>query len=926
MVTSKLLPFRLLLVVVVLAGLILHSSGQHERYQQIVQQYRKADQLYQKALQLAGSESYSESEEESLNARAQHEFRSLLSLLPAQGFDSIRFFACFKSGELAHYFDAPDTALQYYRQAISLKPRLPLADSFFFKPNLYAGIICYNKSQFDAARRYLQEADKIQSGYKQKLEEAERLYNNLGALLYETGNFVQAQNYFEKAASVLDRSHPFYQNLFVNYRINVAAIHIKLQQYEAARKIYLDLLPYGMHTNEILHNTGLSYLQSGDAAQALGYFRKLDYANRLQAGLYTDIARAFLQLRQPDSAQQYLQAALQTNEQHYGRLANTDRGLAYRYLGDLMLQQSGPLQALKYYQAALQQLYPRFRNNNIVSNPQQYSGVLSYIHLFHALTAKANALEQLHVQTGNREWLQAAANTYTSAFDLADYVATVYDNDEARLFLSEARFSIHSRPVLLALQLYQLTADKDFAAMAYEFDQRGKAAALTYRQQELLSKKDPLSVSREQQLKETVTRLSIAASRSTDSGQLATLGQSIRDAAIALGKLHDSAARTRELIPREVPKVSHLQRRLLDRHTAILSYNLSPGRMVCFSITANEFRVTQKTLPRSFQEQTKTIIQSFHQFAAAEEKELKQWYGLLIPDSLQHIKRWIVIPDGQLHYLPFEALIDEGGRYLVEKQSVQYQYTTALLQLEKKSFASATTLGMAPFANNQLAAKPMMLPRSAAELTPIKGQPYLDGKATKQRFLLALDQHEILHLATHARLNETDPRLSHILFSPMSDSSEPGSLLFLDEIKNLPLQQTRLVILSACETAGGSLLLGEGVMSISRAFAYAGCPNVVTSLWKAEDAATAYLTQRLHRYLQDGKTLDEALQDAKKDYLNDRSINPRMKSPAYWAHLVFIGDYQRERTDPVIWWITGVSALIFVVLAAIQFRKRQRRR
>jgi CHAT domain-containing protein len=531
-------------------------------------------------------------------------------------------------------------------------------------------------------------------------------------------------------------------------------------------------------------------------------------------------------------------------------------------------------------------------------------------------------LQLLHAQTGKLEWLQAAADTYTSAFDLADYVATVYDNDEARLFLSQVRFTIHSKPVLLALQLFDLTGDKKFAAKAYEFDQRGKATALAYRQQELLAKKDLLSANREQRLKEEITRLSLAAGRSTDSQQMASLGQAIRDAEIALGKLHDQSG----TVSQTVPDLRQLQRKLLDHYTAILSYNLSAGRLVCFSITANDFRVTQKTLPADFQDKTKKIIEGFQKFAVADERELQQWYRLLIPDSLQHITRWIVIPDGQLHYLPFEALKDDAGRYLVEKQSVQYQYTTALLQLERKNFASATTLGMAPFADNQLATRQLMLPRSATELSHIKGRHFFDSSATKQRFLRALPEYEILHLATHAQLDEATPQLSHIVFSPVADSSGPASLLFLDEIKNLPLQRTRLVILSACATAAGSLLQGEGVMSISRAFAYAGCPNVVTTLWKAEDAATAYLTQRLHRYLQDGKTLDRALQEAKKDYLNDRSINPRMKRPAYWAHLVFIGDYQREGTDPVIWWITGVSALIFVVLAAIQFRKRQPRR
>ena len=74
--------------------------------------------------------------------------------------------------------------------------------------------------------------------------------------------------------------------------------------------------------------------------------------------------------------------------------------------------------------------------------------------------------------------------------------------------------------------------------------------------------------------------------------------------------------------------------------------------------------------------------------------------------------------------------------------------------------------------------------------------------------------------------------------------------LYAPEISNLKLDSTQLVILSACETGTGQLVKGEGLMSLSRAFAYAGCPDIITSLWKAEDKTTAFLTQQLHYYLE----------------------------------------------------------------------------
>jgi len=79
----------------------------------------------------------------------------------------------------------------------------------------------------------------------------------------------------------------------------------------------------------------------------------------------------------------------------------------------------------------------------------------------------------------------------------------------------------------------------------------------------------------------------------------------------------------------------------------------------------------------------------------------------------------------------------------------------------------------------------------------------------------------------------------------------------------------------------------EGVISLSRAFAYAGCGSTINSLWKADDKATSFILQRFYVHLQKGETKARALQEAKLDYLASDAIN---KSPAFWAHLVLMGD------------------------------------
>jgi CHAT domain-containing protein len=121
--------------------------------------------------------------------------------------------------------------------------------------------------------------------------------------------------------------------------------------------------------------------------------------------------------------------------------------------------------------------------------------------------------------------------------------------------------------------------------------------------------------------------------------------------------------------------------------------------------------------------------------------------------------------------------------------------------------------------------------------------------------------------------------------------------------------------LSASETGTGKLVKGEGLMSLSRAFAYAGCPNIITSLWKAEDKTTAFITRRLHHYLEKGFPKDKALQQAKLDMLRSDDTDPRYKTPNYWAHLVFIGNYEPLQRRNNWWWIA-----LTIIVAAIIYR------
>src|SRR6185312_5883535 len=112
-------------------------------------------------------------------------------------------------------------------------------------------------------------------------------------------------------------------------------------------------------------------------------------------------------------------------------------------------------------------------------------------------------------------------------------------------------------------------------------------------------------------------------------------------------------------------------------------------------------------------------------------------------------------------------------------------------------------------------------------------------------------------------------------------------------------------------------------MSLSRAFSYSGCNNIITSMWKADDASTAYISGRLYFYLQKGNTIAEALRRAKLDYLENPDISPSKKLAGFWAHLRLTGNLERRPANDL--WIY-FAAIVLLAAAGLVLIKKGRLR
>ena len=295
----------------------------------------------------------------------------------------------------------------------------------------------------------------------------------------------------------------------------------------------------------------------------------------------------------------------------------------------------------------------------------------------------------------------------------------------------------------------------------------------------------------------------------------------------------------------------------------------------------------------------------------------------------------VVVPHGVLNYVPFEML-PVSGRLLIKQHPVSYASSlNSLARLRRGSdnpgpfrilavgnpavaaapkaaaivraadVDNVALLGPLPFAEEELAA----IGRTFGASTETLSGP----SARESRFRQQdLGRFRVIHFATHALVTEAHPTRSGLLFSP-----EPGEdgLLQMGEIYRLGLRSD-LVVLSACQTALGREITGEGIVGLTRAFFYAGSRAVVAALWNLNDRFAADFVERFYREIAAGRPPEDALRRAKLTYVND----PRYGHPFYWASLVLAGDGTRPLaagppdTSPGLSAAAGLAAVILLVI------------
>lgn len=760
-------------------------------------------------------------------------------------------------------------------------------NSIFDMANLYSTIgDYYEKLNIDT--------DKALHYYYKSLELYEkngiRSSLQLAWLWNSIGKVYMVQKYYRRAIVCYKKSHQILQKLLPEndvrlsyYFAFMAACYMKQNRYEKSIK----------------------YLKE-DIKRSKG----------VREGNYATIGKLYLYQKKKQLSEKYYQKALMIAKKRYPNL-HQNIGYIYGSMSEVYMLKQNYLMALNLTQKGMKYAVNNFNDTlNIYSHSSTKNSKHLDTHL-HLLSHKAKAFSLL---SNNLKDLRASLYNY-QLYDSIRVKAKINSFRSNDYFVQKA----YTNAIQVCQRLYHKTQDKKYQHLAFYFAQRSHANTLTKslqaRRAKLMAHLPDSLIYREMYLKQQRAHYQQKILAVKDSLQKKAYQDSIFRMVRAQDQLN-------EVYARKFPKyyqlryqskpitVSELQDKL-NNEAIVLSYVWGEEQSHVLAITHNDLNMY--TLPP--QAKVTTALNAYYD-ALQQEQRLKNFVKkshqayqyLLAPVAhLLQNKSQIIVANPTLLSVPLEALVTQPYQtswqrfeqlpYLVKKHKLSYHYSTTLwwqsqnaaMPTTKKSLSFAA---FAPFSGGKgkvmaTRANEGLLPESKVEVSTVynffqqknhEAVAYLSSAATRQKFLNQVPKSDILHIASHSTANLRETRLAKIHFAPQAHAD--SSYLYAESIYYLPLK-AQLVVLSSCDSGVGKFELGEGVMSLARAFLHAGAKSVISSLWEADDVYTKKLMILFYnKALFKQETYAEALSHAKRQLMKQEpSLHPK-----YWSSFVLIGN------------------------------------
>jgi len=377
-------------------------------------------------------------------------------------------------------------------------------------------------------------------------------------------------------------------------------------------------------------------------------------------------------------------------------------------------------------------------------------------------------------------------------------------------------------------------------------------------------------------------------------------------------------------------QLEQVQMELLDQKTALIEFFLGKKQSYLFLIKKDDYDLfpipprdkIRNSIKGYLKELSDPPKGKFRGNLAAK-RLFNQLLAPLVKNLNDSIENLIIIPDGLLYYLPFEALIMDSEdmssdpKFLIESFKISYApSSSSLLFLKKREREVFPPKSLLAIGNPKYSLRKITksngkdtsrifkeiyenqgfdfppLPYSEREIKEIskffkreRKDIYL-GNVARESLIknISLEDYQIIHFACHGLHDEIFPFRSGLVLSLDGNINEDGFLL-VREISDLKLAAD-LIVLSACKTGKGKLENIEGVLGLPRIFFYCGAKSVVSSLWEVNDKSTSRFMSHFYKYLSLGKSKSQALRMAKLEMLKSKYCHP-----FYWASFVLYGDF-----------------------------------
>ncbi|MFV8374394.1 CHAT domain-containing protein [Flavobacterium sp. LB1P71] len=796
--------------------------------------------------------------------------------------------------------------------------------------------IAFYQNQFGRTNQAISSYEKAwQIFQKNKLQDydiIEYCLKPLGNLYTILGDYDNAENtikqyYFiaekektpeasvQKIAAILNLSNVYQSSGKSVLAIELLEKTIKTKQLSNAQKGIL------------LNNLGANYIISGHATSinpdayrkaqsAFEMSKKLLEKEKNQSetlsNVYRNLVSIYSQQQDYGRANSYFEKArklfLETNNK--SRSFGTRKIAKLDYENALLLfEQKKYTEASGFISNVLRTLIPNYSNKkNILPNQ---NSLYAETVLLDALDLQA---EIFHRQNQSKKALEA----YALSFHIEDLFANllVYENSK---IINQTRVRNRTEKCIAIYDLlYQKEKKSNYIESAFQLAERTKSGVLKsyIAQNKTATKEEKLHLEQLQNWNNEITK-------EQQKGALADISkinEAIKKQNSLMLSLKDIHIKNANSVPENLD-LNALFSKLEKDKTIMICYFSGSEKMYYFTLENRRIKLN------SFSNNANSIVKiwqflDYFSDANAIINDVKGYnlHGKIAFDLLKlpkntTNKNLIIVPDGILNFLPFEALITKETatsnfakmHYLLNDFKIAYSNSATFYLNEKPiSGEKKDVFGIFPvFENTDYA-----LAFSKDEMQSIKknfeGQFFENATATFNNFKTNAPNYSILHLSTHASAGDTE--------TPASIKFYDQEILY-SELYNLKISPD-LVVLSACETGIGKLYKSEGAMSIARGFQFAGAQNLLFSLWKVNDYTTSVFMDYFYKNIKNDESYFEANANAKLSFLNDATIPNAKKSPYYWSAFVYYGGIETPKNNSLLIYLLlflGCFGLFFLL-------------